>query len=246
MDDPANPGAQVTLFKRRESGTTEDSHMSTKTAEELAKGLTDAEKQIETLTKAAETNATELAKANDRVKTLEAELEKAKAGKPGDGGEDEIFKGMSPAAVELFKKMQADRKADSEALAKMREKDETTEAINKAKADYPSAPATTPAELGPIMKRVAGNVTTPEDVAKLHQILKASSALVEKALEGGESGTIVLKAATGSAREELETKAHELRKSNSKLSLEDAQAQVMADNPSLAKRYREEMIGPRN
>lgn len=245
VDVPANPGATVALFKRRDpSDQPEDSQM-TKTVDELAKGLTDAEKQIETLTKAAETNTAELKKRDDKITELTAELEKAKAGagKPAEG--EDIFKGMTPAAVELFKKMQADRAADAETLAKMRDKDETTEAIEKAKTEYPSVPTTTPAELGPIMKRVASNKTTAEDVAKLTQILKASSTLVEKALEGGESGAVVMKTGTDSVIAKVDIEAKELMKANSKLTIDDARHEVFKRSPELAQAYRDEMNAPK-
>lgn len=245
VDVPANPGATVALFKRRDpSDQPEDSPM-TKTVEELAKGLTDAETRIDVLTKAAETNTAELKKRDEKITELTAELEKAKAGTKTAGGEEDIFKGMTPAAVELFKDMQAKSKAQEETLAKMRDKDETAEAITKARADYPSVPTTTPAELGPIMKRVASNATTPEDVTKLTQILKASSVLVEKALNVTESGSIVMKTGDDSVIAKVDVQAKELMKSDSKLSIDDARHEVFKRSPDLAAAYRDEMNAPK-
>ncbi len=212
------------------------------TVTELAKGLSEAEIAIDkaaTDAKAAsDAAAAELKKRDDRI----AELEKAAKGEPEA---TDIYKGLNPALRAELEKRDADAKADREKLAKVMDERADETAIAKAMATYPHVPATTAAELGPIMKRVASNATTAADLVKLDQIMKAASAIVDKGLSGVEAGVIVHKAAADTAIGQVTILAQEIMKADPKMSLNEAQGQVFKAHPELAERHRAEMNAPK-
>ncbi len=123
-----------------------------------------------------------------------------------------------------------------EDLAKASDETLTKEYIEKAKAfTYLGVKAE---ELGPVMKRIAENKATLEDLTKMEGVLKAANEAIEKGglfKEIGGGGTD-----SGDAWTMIEKAAEEIRKSNPSLTREQAIDEVSKIKPELVRKYRTE------
>jgi len=91
----------------------------------------------------------------------------------------ELKKSLGETQTALTKAQEDLSKASDETLTK--------EYIEKAKA-YTHLPGVKPEELGPVMKRIAENKATPEDITAMQGIFKAANEAVEKGGLFGEIG----------------------------------------------------------
>jgi DNA repair exonuclease SbcCD ATPase subunit len=128
-------------------------------------------------------------------------------------------------------------KKAQEDLAKAQEDQNKQKYITKA-AGFKNL-ATTADELGLLMKAVAENKATPEDVTKLEGLLKAADEAIAKGSlfsEVGSSRGVV----AGSALEKFNQMVDGLVQKDGKLTRADAIAKVARENPDLYNEYTNE------
>lgn len=195
------------------------------------------------LKKAEEEHAAELAKAKKSSGETEGE----------DDDDDDLKKAdLSPAvraelekretaANERIEKAEKDAK-DAQELAKAeQDKRVTREFVAKAEG-YQALPQK-PAEFGPVLKS-ASEKLTKEEYDELDRVLKAADEQIRRGdlfkQIGGDGGP----GGVGTdAFSELQRKAEEIRKSDSKLSPEQALEKAMQADPELQRRYLAEQRG---
>lgn len=183
---------------------------------------------LETVTKAKDTA---------EAKVIELEGAIAKAKQTPEEAEQEYLKSMPAALRERFEKMAATQKATEEELAKAKDKEATTEAIAKARADGLPDPDKT----GPLLKRIGEGKTTAEDAATITSVLKAAgnqtamAALFKQAGQGGQGGD------GQDAGAQLQAKADEIFKAaNGSLTKEQAYDKALDQNPALYTEYQKQ------
>lgn len=145
---------------------------------------------------------------------------------------DPVVKGMTPEAQVAFAALQK-RLDDAEALAKLEREERLTKEY-VAKATEFTSLGVVPEELGPVLKAIAA--VSPEQYTKLETTLKSASTAIAKSpllKEVGAGG----QGESSSAWNKIEKKAEEVRKSNSSLTKEQAQAKVMKEEPELYNEY---------
>jgi hypothetical protein len=143
--------------------------------------------------------------------------------------DDEIFKGLSPAAVELVKSAQKTAEDAKAELAKREDAEKTREYITKA-AGFSHLPIKAD-EFGPILKSAAATLTE-EEFGKLEQVLSAANynlaqSNVFKSFGSSRNG------ADGSVISKVEAEAKTLVDAGTFPTIEQAQAHLMRTNPSL-------------
>jgi len=238
VDVPANPGAQVLLFKRDTSkeqdmpddaikGLTPEQLETVDKAEKLLKAHDDLSTKFEKLEEEREFLKTELQKASDRLK----ELEKAAAENDDD---DEVVKVELPEAVR--KQIEATEQESSELkkrIEKMEEEKRTSEYI--AKAEILKNLPLVAKEFGPVLMRVALNKSTDEDIEALEKVLTAANERADELLKVAGSDTP--EANEGSALVKLEKAAAALIDKDPELSEATAFAKATERNPALYTQY---------
>lgn len=168
LDRESGEGSHVVLVKR--AG---DSQMP-KTIEELEKENADLAAKLAE----KDTSATALEK---RVKDAEAKVEALSKSKDEKAPEDD----MPEAFRKRFEALEK-RAVDAETLANA-ERDARMESEWIAKSATFKVPGLVAAEFGPIMKRVA--LTSPQDAAKIEQILKSATEAIRQGGIFNEVGT---------------------------------------------------------
>lgn len=203
--------------------------------DELKKQLDAAIAEKATLEVAKAAAAKEVAFLKDSLEKLNARVTAAESER------DALAKAeaeRNPKPVTLPKEVQeqinkALKDADDarQELAKMQ--DATDTVIYVAKASELKSLTQKPEEFGPLLKRVAGNKTTAEDVAVLETVLKSANATIATLLktQGSDNGQ-----QAGEATAKLDTLAKALAKSGS-MTYEAAYAEVTKANPELYTQY---------
>ena len=233
----------------------EDNMSDEKTPEEMQAALDKAEADAKA---AEETHKAELEKRDADLKKSDEEhaaaLAKAAAApkkppvKAGDDGDSDDEPELSKAAQERLKKAEDEvaelRKSaeNSEKIAKEeRDRRVTSEFITKAEGL--GSLSIEPAKFGPVLKRIAEKVEK-DDFDALEQLLTASNEQVAKGDLFKEYGAGVGgEAVPAGAYAEVQQKAEQLRKSDSKLTKGESEARVMREHPDLQSRYLAEMRG---
>lgn len=171
------------------------------------------------------------------------ELESSVAKSTATSEEEDVFKGMSPTARSMFEDMQKRQKDSDERVAKMQDEAETKEYFGKAAA-FKAVPGVTQEALAKALRSIAKSA--PDAYATVETALTAANAAIDGALTGdvpmagiGANGQEM--GAEGSALSELNKKAEEIRKSDSKLSPAQAFVEAGNQNPALLKKYRGEL-----
>lgn len=246
-------GADAPENTIRKDGTMPDE----KTPEELNAALTKAEEDAAKLQKDHEAA---LAKKDEErkaaVKKAEEERDAAiakadpktppvKGGSDKDGDDEPE---LSKAAQARLAKAEEQRVAlekrvgDAEKIAK-EERDRRVTAEYIAKAEGFGSLTIDPPKFGPVLKRAAEKLDK-EDYEAIEQLLTATNEQVAKGelfkQFGSDPGG---RAVPEGAYAEVQQKAEELRKSDTKLSKGEAEARIMRENPDLQARYLAEMRG---
>jgi hypothetical protein len=159
------------------------------------------------------------------IEGLETQLAK----KDETNQDEEIFKGMSPQAVEIVKKAQKDAEDTRALLAKRDDEQRTVQYVALAKS-YNALPQEA-STFGLILKRAAAGLPE-EDFTELTRVLKAANAQVRAnngilSVIGREGGNF------GDINKRLDAKVAELKKSDSKMTHEQAVAKAYDEDPSL-------------
>jgi len=153
---------------------------------------------------------------------------------------------LSPAAKAALQKAEERAQKAEEKAAEGHElaKEERDERLNKefiAKAEDFKALTVEPAKLGPILK-AASEKLDKADFEELERVLKAADEQVAKSellKEAGANGSVT----PSGAYDEAAKKAEEIRKSDPKLSQEQALEKAFEDDPDLQQRYLAEVRG---
>lgn len=199
-------------------------------AEAKAKASEGLEKKLAGLAKAAAGEMCELEGGGEGVydENGECVAKVDKAAVP-----DEIKKQMDAQAEEIKKaKERAD--ASDARIAKM-EDEKVAKAYVERASEYKHLPIK-PDEFGPVLRKAEAGM---DDVSKaeLHRVLKAGNAAMQAAMgEKGAGGS----ADVDSAYAKMEAQADEIRKTDKKLTREQAFAKAMSDHPELAQQVRKE------
>ncbi len=221
VDRPANPLATVLLFKR-------DSSKETNMSDELK--LQVAKQAADILAKDTEIAFLKgnLEKATTRLAETETALSKAVK------LEDKPIE-LPPEAQAQIKKALDEAAAATTALAKMRDDHDTAVFTAKA-ANLKSLPQKAE-EFGPVLKRIAQNKASPEDVIALETILKAADAALAKGLltpAGNDSG------ASSVAADQLDAIAKKIA-AEEKTDFAKAYVKAVDQNPALYSQYVREL-----
>jgi DNA repair exonuclease SbcCD ATPase subunit len=205
----------------------------TMTLEELQKALETAETNLADLKKAQDGHAdivkakdAEIAKMKGEIDGLKAEIAKSKE---KTAEPDDVFKSLPAAAREAIEKANKDAAEAKDKVEKMQTAQAEAEAIAKAKGFGVADPD----KLGPVLVRVAKGKSTAEDAA-----------LIEKAFAGlaeiAKDSKLFKSIGTGTGREtaddpeaNLAKAVEDIRKSEPKLTKEQAVAKAMEANPGL-------------
>lgn len=195
--------------------------------------LTDALEKAKT---ALDTAAADIAKRDERIAALEADIAKAKKpeDKGEDKGEDDVLKALPEAIRKRLVDAEESAKAATAVVQKMQAEREVAEAIVKAK----SAGMVEPDVTGPILHRVAKGCTTAADATELERVLKAAAAqakaggVIFKSIgaAGGDGGD------DGDPEALLKAKAKEIAAAE-KISIEKAYSLALERNPDLYESY---------
>lgn len=171
-----------------------------------------------------------------QIDNLKDELKKSK--EEGNGGEDQgeqedLFKGMTPAQRAFFEKQQ-ERVEAAEKLAKAEKEARLAKEFIQKASTYDGLNIKAE-EFGPVLK-AASEAMDAETFSKLDEVLKSASETAKSGelfKEVGDNGEGTM----GSAWQEVEKKAAELRKEDTSLSKEAAETRVLEENPDLYARY---------
>lgn len=148
---------------------------------------------------------------------------------------EEIKKQLATQADEI-KKARAEADAAQTRIAKMEDERIVKQYAERVAAEYPSLPVKAD-EFAPVLRK-AESVLDDAGKAELNRVLKAADAAMRAAM--GEMGRNGGAPAAGSAYTEMESKAEELRKTEPKITREQAFAKAMVAHPDLARRVRDE------
>lgn len=252
VDRGANQGSAVLLFKRDD---TEDEPMPKEPTQAelnaLTEAVTKAEEALGELTLANEELVTKNDQLAGQVAALTTQLDEAKATIAKNAGgepQDDITKALGelPEPVaKMFKAMQTRVDAAEALIAK--QADEKAVAVFIAKAEAFDQLPTSADKLGPLLMRVEKGMTTKADSEELERLFKAAQDAITTGAgdqgtgKGGKDRTTVIgKGHTeggGDAEARIASAVVELRKADSSLSPEEAEAQVLMDQPELYEAY---------
>lgn len=182
---------------------------------------------VEELTKAS-------ADAKSTIETLTKELDelKLKVNSPRD--DDDVTKGMSPEGATAFKKMVADNDLLAKQVKEMADfsKKEVLKALVAQSID---SLATGTDE---IVSALWG-IQNDEAREKVRKLLEAASAAVKKAGTFNQIGSDAQTGATN-AEQKFDALASEICKSDPKMTMVEARAKAITDNPELYEEYLDE------
>lgn len=198
--------------------------------EKLSKALEEAEAKIEEVEKKAADLEALVAEKDDLLKSKDAEIAKAKGG-TGDSDEDAFIKSLPESVRKRIEKSEADAKAASDLVEKMRSEREEQEAIAKART-LGVGDAT---KVGPLLVRIAKGKTTEADATEIETLLKQASAIQSKSPLFKSLGSSV--AVDGDPEALLKAKAEEIQKANSGMSYAAAYDRALNENPQLYSDY---------
>jgi len=179
---------------------------------------------------------------------VEADLAAALADKAAvTKADDDILKGLAPEVREIVEKSRqeaasanAKATAASEAIEKLND-----DAIEKAFVEEARGfgnIAGDPKVLGPVMKRLSQNKSTPEDMDALRVVLKAANAAAKPLLRVVGSNE---RGGKGSASEEIQAKVSEVIAKGKDVKYADALDVVARENPGLWVQYTREVAQER-
>jgi uncharacterized protein (DUF885 family) len=173
-------------------------------------------------------------------------------------GENEVSKSelakLSPEARQAVLKAQSDRDQMRKDMDVIRKQAETATQVAKAerdaritrefvaKAEALDSLSQSPAEFGPVLKRLSENVSDA-DFAALTTVLKAADEAVRSSAVFKEAGIAGGAVRAESAYAEVVRRAEEIRKSDPKMAKRDAEDLVMKNDPDLQRRHIAEMQG---
>lgn len=248
VDEGSCSAAHIKLYKRKEGG---DSNMK---FEDIMKALTAEQQEVvkaeiekakcagKEESKAELEKATEDLKAANEAKEAaetgkaEAETELAKMKEANNKTEEDILKNVDPAVRAILEKSRAQAAAAEAAVKKMRDEQETAEAINKAKEL--SNLGAKEDELATVLKSLKATDSKLFDT--VFGIMKSANAVIEKGAAFSELGSNhegednVKKAAD--AWNKIEKAAAEIAK-NRNITKEAAVSVVIDEQPELYKSY---------
>jgi hypothetical protein len=228
-----------------------------KSAEELRAELEKSErekKEAEEARDAAKAAVEKVEKERDEA------LAKAAAKSPGEGGDKDDTtdpkkppvkkEDLSPEARAALEKAESDNAALAERLTKAEKQAEAADELAKAernqrvtrefisKAEELRALPAQAVTLGPILKSADEGVPlTKEQNEELNRILKAADEQIRRSDLFKEVGASTAPGSGTDALSKLQSKAEELRKSDSSLSAAEALDKAMQDNPDLEREY---------
>ena len=198
----------------------------------VTEALTKAEERLATLDTGLKDAQAEIAKRDAKI----AELEKvAKADQNQTDQTEDVLKSAPESIRKAFEALNA-RVAASEAVAKRMQDERELEAFSKRAGQFERLTFDVKT-FGPLLHRIAKGATTAADADEVERVLKAADAalkaggvpLTEIGKSGGDRG--------GSAETAIAAKAEEIRKRDPKLSVEQAAAKALEEDPSLYRRY---------
>jgi hypothetical protein len=211
----------------------------------VTKALADAEAKVEELAKALADKDGEIAKSAGRVTELEIvlkakdeEIAKAKKKKKSevdanengepDADEEEVMKSLP----EAIRKRLEEAEASKVELQKMREKEELSTAIAKAKGMGVAEPE----KVGALLLRIAKGKTTTEDAQLLEGILKGAAAIGATAAIFKSIGTAAVAEINEDPEAFLKAKAEEISKAKG-IPYAAAYTEAMDQNPQAYNAY---------
>ena len=207
-----------------------------KAAEELA---TEEQKKRETAEAELAKAKLELAKSNltpeaaeKKIASLEADLAKAK---------------MSPEErkkadrAELPESVRKQLESNEETIQKLQDERDDQEFLKRATELKLSG--VSPAKFAPVLKRVAKNRATSEDIADLERLLKAMGEQVKHGRLFAEFGKGGFEEGSPRASNRVQARVTELQKADPKLGYADAVTQVLKADSSLQDEYLAESRG---
>lgn len=175
--------------------------------------------------------------------------DKTKLGKSDDDKTKEALAKADPELRAIIEKAQADaesaKKQAEDAIAKAEEERSQRmdrEFVSKAQTEYKHLPNVKPEDFGPLLRKMFES--SPEVYEKISEVLKAADEMIrqgEVMKEQGRGGARTADA--NGAIEKVNAKAEELRKSDAAITIEQAKAKVLAEDPDLYAEYRTEMQG---
>lgn len=252
------------LLYKREGVTTPDERSSMSDDTDLRAALEKAERETKEAEDARDVAVEAQTKAETDAKEAQDALAKAVSGDGGSESEDNDGDDLKSKAAKMKKadlspevraivekaeqdaadakseiKKAQDSAAEAHELAKA-ERDTRVTREFIVKADSFRALPVEAEKFGPVLKSISEKLTK-EEAEELDRVLKAADEQIVKGEVFGEYGSSSGAAgAPSDAYDALTRKAEELRKSDSKLSPEEALAKAMEDNPELERQYASE------
>lgn len=182
--------------------------------------------QVETLTKALESEKARAGTAEAALKTANEELAKHAPAKT------EMEKRLALLPEEVRKAVQAEVEGYKKVVEQLQERDAIAKFEKIAREDYPNLPGS---DNGRVLKAVDGLPNFEK--GELMNLLKSANELYAQAF--GERGTSAALGG-GSAVEQLQAIANDIRKSDSKLTAAAAFEEAANRNPKLVRQYKSE------
>lgn len=192
----------------------------------------------------------DLAKAQERIAAFEkAEKDAAEKAKAAGTSTEDVLKSLEPAARAIVEKAQADAaKATADAAAaqaavlKMEDERNTREFEDRAAA-IKGVPGFDRKNGGAILKALSGLVQKSEDgktvLEQVEVILKAASESIRKGGLFQENGTATTGAAGEDPLAQLNAIAEDIRKSDAKLTDQEALAKAIEQRPELYAKHQD-------
>jgi hypothetical protein len=249
VDDPANQHAKVEIVKRAQTQKGDQMNefkpcsdcgnvekcgemkkcMGTKKSNSGDPTMSgDVQKALDTANQTIAKQAADIEALKVAATGKDAEIAKLKADL-NPPSEEEVLKAATPALRAMLQKA----KDNEVELAKMREKDEQRDAIEKARAEVPGCDAD---KLGPVIMRVRKGKSTEDDATYVIQLLKSAQAVRETATIYNMNGSM-MKTDASDPYTQLEAVAGEIQKANPTLSAEKAMEKAMSSRRDLYTAY---------
>lgn len=231
VDKGANPGAKISIFKLDNGG----SNMSEATElqkqiDTLTAKVADVTKALDTEKQAAGVLRGENEKLKKQLEETTAKAEELKKAADKDKDPMAILKAqMTDEVRKAFEESERQNKANADRIAKM----ETETAITKCKNELATfANLSIDIEkTAPVLHKMKGALTTDE-MAIIQTVFKAADEGMARLYKDSSNNVIDM---AGDVMKKANVLAEEIRKSDPKLSLEAARAQVWQKHPELRK-----------
>lgn len=227
--DAVNKAAGEFASAINETKTASAAKEKTMDLETLSKALGEAEAKLVALEKRADEAESELAEKNEIIKQKDAEIQTVS--KSAGENEEEILKSLPEAIRKRLQESEAAAKEAADTVQKMKDDTELKDAIAKAKTIGVGEPD----KVGPLLMRVANGATTGEDATFLETMLKGVGEIAGKSLLFKSIGGAA--AVDGDPEAQLQAKADEIRKADSKLTPQQAYSKAMEQHPELYTAY---------